>query len=193
MEQTNGGRTFLALYPPDEALNEMIELSERFISSLGASKNLRVVKREQYHLTLRFFEHLTDSERNDYISALSESIGGSPPLNLSISALGGFPHINNPRVFWIGLKPIEAIRELFARVESAAEVAGLPLERRGLKPHITIARAKIVKPIKNAREVAEKIPLPKTSRVWNELKLMDSKLASAGALHSPIAGWRLTG
>ena len=184
------GRTFLALYPPEEALQEMLELAQSFYRTSADIKALRKVKEEQYHLTFRFFECLCEVERKAFCETIEAKLPVLKAPELAVAGIGGFPHIRKPRVIWLGLEPPSAARSLFALTEEAAEEAGLGREERPLKPHITIARVNYVG--KNDYETAAlKLKSAYPPRKWNLLQLMDSKLSSSGAVHSPIAVWKL--
>ncbi|MEX0758479.1 MAG: RNA 2',3'-cyclic phosphodiesterase [Tistlia sp.] len=56
--------------------------------------------------------------------------------------LGTFDEGRRLRSLWVGVEPSEPLQRLQAKVETAAQRAGLPAERRKFKPHVTLARFK---------------------------------------------------
>ncbi|MYE31644.1 MAG: RNA 2',3'-cyclic phosphodiesterase, partial [Chloroflexi bacterium] len=58
-------------------------------------------------------------------------------------APGTFGSAARTSVVWLGLGgDVDALRALAGRVETAVEAAGLPPERRELRPHVTLARVR---------------------------------------------------
>lgn len=98
----------------------------------------RWVSEENIHLTLAFFGEL-DPHRADDLDGLLSGIAARPfDLNLQSVGLFGSP----PRVLWAGVSRSDALFRLAEKVTTAAERAGIELDRRKFAPHITLGRLK---------------------------------------------------
>jgi RNA 2',3'-cyclic 3'-phosphodiesterase len=88
----------------------------------------------QWHVTLAF---LGEVERPDpLLPGLGEVASTHPPLRLRLAGGGAFP-----RVWWAGLAgDVAGLRALAADVAAACRDAGVVLEERPYRPHVTVAR-----------------------------------------------------
>ena len=136
-------RLFLALELPDPWLREAARTLDALTAALGDDADvLRPVALDRMHLTVRFLGEV-DEERVPVLdAALREAV---PPIGVDIelTAAGTFGSAARTSVVWLGLGgDLDALRALAGRVEPAVEAAGLPPERRELRPHVTLARVR---------------------------------------------------
>lgn len=98
---------------------------------------------EGWHLTLAFLGEV--AEPVDAVTAALTPVAASAPpeIRLSLTAGGHFGR----RALWVGVRddPPGAMRELGDRAQEALAVAGLPVDRKEVRPHLTIARARGVR------------------------------------------------
>ena len=132
-------RLFLAIEPPEAwrraAATALATLDEQH------SGLLRPVRPELLHLTLRFLGEVEEARLEPLQAALRETV---PPveIQLALGAAGLFGGSRGGAV-WLGVGgDLEGLRALAARAEDAVVAAGLPEERRELRPHLTIARVR---------------------------------------------------
>ena len=132
-------RLFLAIEPP--------EAWRRAAAAAAAALDeehpglLRLVRPELLHLTLRFLGEVVEERLEPLQAALRESV---PPVEvpLELGAAGMFGGSRGGAV-WLGVGgDLKGLRALVARAETAVVAAGLPGERRELRPHLTIARVR---------------------------------------------------
>lgn len=99
---------------------------------------------EGWHLTLAFVGELSDARVPALVGAVAdatrghEAVGGSAQLRLgSCLRLG-------PRVLTIAVEddPPGRVIGLGERVQAAVAAAGLPVQQRTVRPHLTVARAR---------------------------------------------------
>jgi 2'-5' RNA ligase len=91
---------------------------------------------ERWHITLAFLGEVPDAEPVG--SALAAALDGAPALQLLLAGSGTFGR----RTVWVGLDgELDGLQELARRVHAAARGAGVPLERRRFRPHLTVGRA----------------------------------------------------
>jgi 2'-5' RNA ligase len=123
-------RVFVAIDLPDPVRNAIETLQEAL--PLG-----RAVDAEQLHLTLAFL----GEQPVDRVEAAHEALEAvaAPAFDLRLTGLGVFDE-RRPRVVWAGVAEDGPLRGLRARVLSALRGAGLAVERRRFRPHVTLAR-----------------------------------------------------
>ena len=122
-------RLFAALPVPDEIAEPLIDLQKGLT---GAS--WRPLK--HFHITLRFFGEVdTNLARElDHELGLIEA----PQMQLEIDGMGWFGR-REPTAVWARIAPNGDLARLAGACERAARRLGLPPERRGFKPHVTLA------------------------------------------------------
>lgn len=59
---------------------------------------------------------------------------------LDLSGWGVFPEKGHANIFWAGVEPAAAVRELFEHCEAAMESCGFARETREFDGHVTLAR-----------------------------------------------------
>lgn len=121
-------RAFFGI-PLDETLRVRLVEAQADLRAAGA--DVLWVKPESLHLTLKFLGDVGEGFRAD--------LGDLKAFDLELAGIGEF----SGRVVWAGCRgDLASLRHEAARVELAAERAGVPRERRPLEPHVTIGRMK---------------------------------------------------
>jgi RNA 2',3'-cyclic 3'-phosphodiesterase len=119
-------RLFVSLRPPPEVIDALAR----------TVAGLRTTRRDQWHVTLAFLGEVPDPWPLD--PALAGAAAAGVPLDLRLRG-GGF--FRRPGVLYAGLAgDVEGLRELARQVEAAAREAGVHLEERPFRPHLTVAR-----------------------------------------------------
>lgn len=103
---------------------------------------------ENYHITLRFVGEIDGVKRREFISNLEQIDFDSFPLRLKgVGAFGG----NSPRTVWAAVEPSDTLERLAKAHDRAARQAGIQIDKRPFKPHVTLARLKNSNPDAVAR------------------------------------------
>ncbi len=91
---------------------------------------------EKLHITTAFFGEVD----NDHAEQLDRELARHPlpSFDLQLEGAGHFGR-EPPRSLWLGVKPNAALGRLHAHCKSAASRAGIKLDRRVYKPHVTLA------------------------------------------------------
>ena len=132
-------RLFVACELPDEVLDALSQVQDD-LEGAGAEQ-LRWVRPEAIHITLKFLGNVQAALVDDVIASLSARIQPFA-LRLSPSRLGGFGG-RRLRVVWVGLDgQTRELSDLADTVEQALEPVGFPAERRSFAPHLTLARVR---------------------------------------------------
>jgi RNA 2',3'-cyclic 3'-phosphodiesterase len=144
--------------------------------------------RPEDHLTLHFFEDLSEDRVPVVVEALAEAAGPIPPFDLEIRGVGAFPTPQRPRVVWAGVGEGSAMLVSLAnRVRQGLASRGFPVEARPFVPHLTLAR---VRSPRQATWASRFLVAPENaSRPWgrfpvSELVLKQSELLPSGARHT---------
>lgn len=166
-----------------ELLQSLIGL-QREIRGLGV--DVKAVERENLHFTLRFLGELPPQT----LDALSKDLTtlALHPFKIHLKGLGAFPNLRRINVIWVGVvEGGEKLIDIAHQVEGRAANLGLPPDPKGFKPHLTIAR---VKSGRNMRELTSfleaRMNLEVGSGLVNALRLKKSTLTPRGPIYETI-------
>ena len=130
--------------------------------------------------------------RSDQGSAGQPPYPSSPNIELSFSRAGSFSDQRSPRVIWAGIETPqrEQLYALAASIETWLAAAGVPRERRGFTPHLTLARLPQELPDAMRTRIAEvttAIQAPEIAPfVVRAVSLIQSHLGPGGARYERL-------
>jgi 2'-5' RNA ligase len=176
-------RLFVA-WPLDDAIRREIgRIASPLRTQLPAASWSRP---ESIHLTFAFLGEMAD----DRVASLARALDGCADgagIEVRAGAVGFFPGERRPRVAWIGIEPSEPVEALAVRVRGALLAVGAHVDAKPFRPHLTLAR------IKAPWRAADVGALRDAFRGWtspparlDQIVLYESRLSSAGAVHSPL-------
>lgn len=181
-------RSFIAIPLPTALQREIAGLQAQLRQQLPQLKTPRA---ENLHLTLHFLGDQPE-ELLAKIGQLMLSIGRkSHDFHIDLEGLGVFPNRKRARILWLGIKPEQALQQLYQNLAFGLLELGVTIERRQYRPHLTIGRFR-----QPPRDTA--LPCPFLSHQWGTLHidrmiLYQSELTQRGALHTPLETALLTG
>lgn len=108
------------------------------------------------HLTLFFLGEIPDFQINPIADGLRGSVKESKSLRITLSGMGLFRNVRDPRVIWIGVEDNSALVELQSRIADLLVGLGYRKEKRPYRPHLTIGRVKSIYNRELLREEMEK-------------------------------------
>lgn len=126
-------RSFIALAPDAVTRARLAQLP-----TLPRSKPIHI---DDLHLTLAFIGAISEAQRRtlaDALPALASAAGPIPPL--APMGIDAWPSPDRPRVRVAVYALPEALGQLVAQVQAVLSAAGLPVDPRPFRPHITLAR-----------------------------------------------------
>lgn len=177
-------RAFVAIDMPDPVRAALEALQERL--PLG-----RPVDPDQMHLTLAFLGEQPD----DVIEAAHQALEGIrlPAFEMQLQGLGTFGD-RQPTVLWAGVREPGPVKALHDRLLPALHGAGIVLERRRFRPHVTIARFD-----RTAQAEHERLAtflsrwngFPSPAFTVEDFGLWRSTLLKSGAVHDELARYPL--
>ncbi len=175
-------RLFVALRPPAEMRRQLLDL-------MGGVPGARWQTDEQLHLTLRFIGEVDRPQAEDIAAALRTV--DRPRPTIALHSVGSFDHKGHVHSLWAGIAADDALKLLHDRVAQAIARAGVPVERRAFKPHITVARlGRQAGPVDAF--VAQAGALASAAVTLDAFLLYESRLGHHGASYEPIARYPLT-
>jgi 2'-5' RNA ligase len=186
-------RTFLAVTLPPEVTRNIGTIQGRLKKSL--SGDIRWVRPEGIHLTLKFFGEVTAADAERIGAVVAGPAAGAAPFVLDVRGLGAFPDVNRPRVIWLGLAgETVALLSLHRELERELAAAGFPKEERPFSAHLTLGRVKIPKGILGlAGEVETGADVAAGRIPVGEIVLFKSELTPRGAIYTRLAAFPLRG
>jgi 2'-5' RNA ligase len=127
-------RLFTALAVPDDVAET---LARRQTGLPGA----RWRTADQLHITLAFYGAVDERRADDLALELDRAATGGP-FEVALAGVGAFGDGHRTHAVWAGVAPSGRLAVLAGRCRSAAERAGIVIERRDYRPHLTLAYLK---------------------------------------------------
>ena len=162
----------------------------RLARSLGNPTHLRLLRPDQFHVTLVFIGEV-DSERARAITEAMKTPLACPPFRIAFGGAGFFPERGAPRVLWLGLHTGRGDTvALQHQVAQRLASVGVPLEARPFDPHVTLGRWK------ESRSADRKGVSPGRAGIAGaevrDVTLFESRMSSKGSTYTAIAQSPLT-
>jgi 2'-5' RNA ligase len=143
----------------------------------------RIVQPQNWHFTLRFLGATDAATRDRLIAELRRTPLGSR-FSISFGALGAFPRANRARILWLGVdEGAGRLVSIAESVESAVRRAGLPVEERPFKPHLTLSR---IEPTRSVADVLSSQPPINVKMPVTAVALVRSQLGKGPAQYQAI-------
>jgi RNA 2',3'-cyclic 3'-phosphodiesterase len=179
-------RTFISVELPAEVKKNLVEL----IAELKKSDaDVKWVKEENLHLTLKFLGQVDDKQLDKLVELTAKAVGGSGGFKAKFKGLGTFPSLpagrhggKSPRVVWVGTaEGGDELCNLAQNLEKALSQAGFKSEAREFKPHLTIGR------VKQPGQLVKRITEHKNAQVGeasiDRIFIMKSTLTRSGPVY----------
>ncbi len=133
-------RLFLAVPLTEAARGGLAKELERLLGRVSLPG--RVVSAENWHITLAFLG-VVDSKRADRLVGILSQATLGKAFRLKLGGLGGFPSAARATILWTGIQEgEEPLRKLSETVAGCVSLAGIPLEVREFRGHLTLSRLK---------------------------------------------------
>lgn len=130
-------RAFVAAdMEPQEALKKILTELRR----TGAG--LKVVKPELLHVTLKFLGDIDEGLEDQISSRIEGAVKDIKPFDVRLVGMGAFPSLSNIRVVWVGMEDAGILAGIAQRLDESLGDLGFERDRKGFKPHLTVARAR---------------------------------------------------
>jgi 2'-5' RNA ligase len=150
----------------------------------GGRVDLRWVAPTNYHVTLAFLGWTGLEAIGRVCDALVAATGGESRMAFRTARLGGFPSLDQAGVLWAGIEDGGGLNALARSIGDAMAGLGFAREVRPFHPHVTIAR------LRNPRAIRE-IVLPMAEQMFGETRidavtLFESETKSSGSVYREV-------
>ncbi len=184
-------RLFIAL-PLEASVRDYLENLIRDLRGQGA--DVKWVAAKNIHLTIRFLGE-TDERLIPGLASIIDDLGSRfPPVDTVTDRIGGFPNLQLPNIFWVGLKGrIDLLSQMAAEVESAVRSCGFAPGTKGFRSHLTLGR---VKKTRGIGALLAYLPMLKIDTVpvrFDRIVLYQSTLTPTGPVYRPLHEKQLAG
>lgn len=149
-----------------------------------AGVELKWVAPINYHVTLAFLGWTGIDAIGAVCDALEDATAGEPQLKFRTTRLGAFPSFDHASVLWAGIEDGGALSKLAQAVGDAMARLGFPRDQRPFHPHVTIAR------LRNSRPLRE-VVLPMSEQMFGDTKadavtLFESETKPTGSVYREL-------
>jgi len=182
-------RAFIAIDVEEPSVLDRIGELQAILAGTRAS--LKLVERENIHITLWFLGNITPytAERiGDCLRALKTG-----PFVVELTGVGAFPSSGRPRVIWVGVgRGSEELKAIYEELKPCLRRLGFRPDPKGFTPHVTVARVKSKTP-ELVRAIMENSTMSFGSFRAEEVRLKKSVLTPSGPIYSTVLSVRLGG
>ena len=174
-------RAFIAVKLPEDIADSL----EDFLDDIRPLSKIHWVKREQFHITLKFLGELEPEVIDDVIDSLSP-MKHFEPFRIELSTIGAFPNMKNANVLWLGCsRGAKELAGLSRRInDTLFNEVELERDTRKFRAHLTLARLKGEYVSENVINQLGTFPL--MNWTCDELVLMRSTLTPKGPIYTQI-------
>ena len=139
-----GRRLFYAVPIPPAATEQIADVvaGVRALGVPDGGRDVRWVRLEGLHLTLRFLGPTLDDRVAAATQALRGAAEGRSAFDISIGGGGTFPPHGRPRALWLDVRDgEEGLVGLAGEIDRELTHAGWVLDPKPFRPHLTLARS----------------------------------------------------
>jgi len=158
-------RLFISFEVSEEVKQHLLELQKKLSFA-------KLAPARHFHLTLKFLGDVNEEKLQIIKQKLSQI--KFKPFTAKLSKIGVFPSEDYVRVVWVGLEPEETINSLQKQIEDS--LSDLFEKDPTFKPHLTLARVKMIDDKDKFRENLKKINVKALSFKVDSFKLVKSVL-----------------
>ncbi len=130
-------RCFIAIELPEAVKSTLSGIEEDLKKSKA---DVRWVKPDNIHLTLKFFGNIEEKKTEKIIEIMENICNQYAPFTIEIKGMGTFPNIKSPRVLWVGIEGNDTLKTLQKEIENKMESIGFEREDRAFTAHLTLGR-----------------------------------------------------
>ncbi len=177
-------RAFIAIELPDDVRRKLASIQEELKK---ANADIKWVKPENIHLTLKFLGNIPD-DKIEKIKALLDKIASRHgKFEAILFKIGAFPKLEYPRVIWVGMdKGCNLAEEIAVKIEDGCEHIGFAKEKRPFSAHLTLGRVRTGKNKVALKEKLLSTAVKPQSFIVDKIILFQSTLTPRGPIYTPL-------
>jgi 2'-5' RNA ligase len=172
-------RLFIAI-ELDDSVKALLAEAAMQLARQASSGNF--VPRENFHITLVF---IGETKRTDEAKAIMRRVASAEakgPLQLALDGVGSFNSGRKQKsghTWWVGVEKHPALVRLANLLASELRSAGYDIEKRPLRPHVTLGRSVVTnKPVG--------VEFPRQSVTATKISLLKSDLSGSRLGKAPV-------
>ena len=178
-------RVFVAVTPPIEVRRALVRAAQ----DLPVAGEVRWVKPENVHLTLKFLGDVTEDDLVRVAEVLESVCERHEAFEAAPSGFGAFPSARRARILWAGIGGgARHLTALAHDVQRSLESVGFDPERRPYAPHLTLGRARGRPAVLESNQGTP----PGLAFPVRNVELVESVLGETGAAYSTLAAYALS-
>ncbi|MBN1192270.1 MAG: RNA 2',3'-cyclic phosphodiesterase [Coriobacteriia bacterium] len=186
-------RAFLAVTMPVSVRSTFQACREAFVSADPAWAGEKWVAPENLHVTLRFLGMVSESQTDEVIRRVGESVSGVDPYRLRLDVVRAIPRPRSASLLWIapsaGGDETSALAE---RIASSVSFLDFKPDGRSFKTHVTLCRARHPRRVpSDALDVIERVLHRAEERAVSvsvrSVTLFQSTLTPRGPVYAELA------
>lgn len=182
-------RTFIAADLTPEILTRVGRISAHIKQQLPGGA-LKWVSTDNMHLTIKFIGEIQKNKITQVKDLMTHTLQDQSSFEIGIQDLGTYPHINNPRVIWLGITQGAPLIEIHNQLDNAMRELNIRSDRREYSPHLTLARVRRDADRATVKEISDNLSEFKVDLLgtitMSEITLYESKLSSEGPEYTPL-------
>jgi 2'-5' RNA ligase len=186
-------RVFIAIDINNQIRKGLGDLQSELQGKVDAKKgDLKWVKPENIHLTLKFLGEIKDEQLVDVCNAVQDVAGKHETFELDVETVGSFGG-KNARVLWIGIgRGGDHLLPLQKDVEERLASAGWPPEARKFTGHLTLCRIKNPKAGAKLAAMTEEYKNLKLGTILaDSVSVYQSQLTPSGPIYTVLGNYKL--
>lgn len=183
------------------ALNATDPLEKTFLPTYKKLKinadqkelTIKWVPLDNFHVTITFLGEQEEQNIPLLQKVLQKVCENFAPFDLKVEDVGAFSNEHDARVLWLGVQNKRCLNEFKALLDAELEHENLltHVETRDFKPHLTFARLRNPKSVKDMLSPFKRKSFGKIH--VDEIVLYESELRGAFPVYKPLARCKLTG
>jgi RNA 2',3'-cyclic 3'-phosphodiesterase len=176
-------RLFVGIRVSVQTANALTQAAETLQRRCRDAKlDLKWVAPVNYHVTLKFLGPTRIDAIGSVRDALEAAIVGVSPMKFRTARLGAFPSLEKASVLWAGVEG--SLDDLATRIDHAMAGIGYPAEKRAFHAHVTLARLRETRPLKD-------VVLPLSEQMFSDTRvdgvtLFESETKSSGSVYRDL-------
>ena len=166
----------------ESLVNLVLSLKSELIN-----EGIRWTSLDNIHITLAFLGDTEENMIKVIDSKLKDKCEGSGKFEVILKGTGAFKSYNDPRVLWTGIELSQELEILNKLIIDAVTEAGITIEGRPFRPHLTLGRVKFVNDKPAMKDILDKYKGIEIQKVpVNEVILYESILLQYGPVYKPL-------
>ncbi len=181
-------RFFLAI-PLNQPVNDALDA---WLQQAGLLHPVRVVPRENRHITIQFFGEIDEVLAAAIIRLVGEYCSTcvqGPSGGLEVAGIGFFPAEVTPKILWAGVRDKHGwLGEFAAGIATRLETLGVYRDSPAWRPHVTLARCPGMSAIRAAELCSHNTATGFGSILPVSVVAYQSILRPQGAVYTALSG-----